>query len=83
MVIRLLILVVFLAIAIYALIKVKNSRLVDKIADALFTPPKENTVDDAIAGIKTNKQTLKDKSVANSKAIKDIATEQEKINKNL
>ena len=81
--IRLLLFIVVLVGIIWAIIKLKNSRSVDKIADGLFSAPKDTTVDEAIDGIASNKQALKDKSEQNARTIKAVAAEQEKINKNI
>ena len=81
--IMLLILIAIAIVLIIAIPKLKNSRGVDKLADGLFSAPKEHTVDEAIDVIKSNKQTLKNKSVENEKTVKNVAAEQEKINKNI
>jgi predicted RecA/RadA family phage recombinase len=83
MYIRLLFFIAVLVGIIWAIIKLKNSSSVDKISDGLFSAPKDKTVDEAIDGIASNKKTLKDKSAQNAQTIKDVAQEQEKINKHI
>ena len=83
MAIRGLFLIVVLIGLIFLYIKLKNSSFINKLSDGLFSAPKDDTVDEAIDGIKSNKETLKQKSVENAKTIKDVAAEQEKINKNI
>ena len=68
---------------IFLYIKLKNSSFINKLSDGLFSAPKDDTVDEAINGIKSNKETLKQKSAENANIIKTVAAEQEKINKNI
>jgi len=61
----------------------KKSKGVDKLADGLFKPVEENTIDDCIDKIKQGKDGLVEKSKEITKTIKDKTKEQNKINKNL
>ena len=83
MAIRGLFLIAVLIGLIFMYIKLKNSSFINKLSDGLFSAPKDDTVDEAIDGIKSNKETLKQKSVENAKTIKNVAVEQEKINKHI
>jgi len=81
--VMLLFLVIAVAVILLLFINLKKSKGVDKLADGLFKPVEENTVDDCIDKIKQGKDGLVEKSKEISKTIADKTKEQAKINKNL
>lgn len=61
----------------------KKSKGVDKLADGLFKPVEDNTIDDCIDKIKDGKEGLIEQGKEVAQAIKDKTDEQTKIQKNL